>query len=196
MRNWTNVIDDDDDFQQCYKPVWVKQEGVGVQEEGVGVPQNNNAVEEESVRVKEKGVTIQEESNEGEEEGVRVQEEGIGVLEHVSTEELAIVVAQMLDDVEDDDKAKNEHIVRLLRDSGYENNEILAALQEHIEISVAEDAPTIETQELVAETQHGSPIVTQDVEVEGIEDTQIHEKINTKRKVSEQILKMKLKNAV
>ncbi|KAI3689673.1 hypothetical protein L2E82_47638 [Cichorium intybus] len=76
--------------------------------------------------------------NLGEEEGVRVQEEGIGVLERVSTEELAIVVAQMLDDVEDDDKAENEHIVRLLHDSGYENNEILAALQEHIEINIAE----------------------------------------------------------
>ncbi|KAI3768027.1 hypothetical protein L2E82_18458 [Cichorium intybus] len=114
---------------------------------------------------------IQEECNGVEEEGVGVQEECIGVLEGVSTKELAIVVAKILDDIEVDDKAEDEHIMRLLRESGYENNEILVALQEHIKINVPEDAPTTETQEFMAEPQHGSPIVTQDVEVEGIEDT-------------------------
>ncbi|KAI3709375.1 hypothetical protein L2E82_39136 [Cichorium intybus] len=139
-----NVIDDDDDFQKPYKPVWAKQDGVRVQE-GVGVPKKNDAFEEESVMVEEQGTTIQEEGD-GVKEGICVQEEGIGFPEGVTTEEMASAVAQMLDDIEDDDEAEDERkkVVRLLRNSGYENNEIIAVLQEHIDISVPEDASIID----------------------------------------------------
>ncbi|KAI3522025.1 hypothetical protein L1887_11503 [Cichorium endivia] len=120
---------------------------------------------------KKKGLVFQK-NDAFEEESVMVEEQGITIQEEGDGVK---EVAQMLDVIEDDDEAKDER---------------------KKVISVPKDAPIIETQEFVVETQQGSHIVTQHVEEKGTEDTKIHAKISKERKLSERILNIKLKNAV